>query len=201
MIDPMTPLFLGSHPALDFLNTRCAPHGETVEYIGDGRSFIEWLVAAGLLDEAGAAKMKRRLGLKALDAAAEEARRVREWARSWIVRWSEAPAADYGREAALLNGLLARANSRRELVISEGRLQPTESNRMESVDELMAIVAVQIASLMTSEEPALVKRCAGPACTLSFLDRTKSHRRAFCSAAACGNRAKVAAFRERQRKG
>jgi len=88
-----------------------------------------------------------------------------------------------------------------ELVITEGRLQLTESNRMESVDELMAIVAVQIASLMTSEEPALVKRCAGPACTLSFLDRTKSHRRAFCSAAACGNRAKVAAFRERQRKG
>jgi predicted RNA-binding Zn ribbon-like protein len=49
------------------------------------------------------------------------------------------------------------------------------------------------------ENASLVKQCAGPGCTLWFLDRTKAHARRFCSAAACGNRAKVAAFRERQR--
>jgi predicted RNA-binding Zn ribbon-like protein len=32
-----------------------------------------------------------------------------------------------------------------------------------------------------------------------FLDQTKAYKRRFCSAAVCVNRAKVAAFRERQR--
>jgi predicted RNA-binding Zn ribbon-like protein len=195
----MTPLFLGSHPAMDFLNTRCAPQGQTIEWIGDGRSFVDWLMAAGLLDGAGAARLQRRFGRKALDGAAEEARRVREWARAWIARWREAPGADYGRELAQLNGLLARTGLQREVLATEGGLQLTECNRLDSVDELIGIVATQIALLITSEAPSLVKQCADPACTLSFLDRTKSHRRLFCSAAACGNRAKVAAFRERQR--
>ena len=48
-------------------------------------------------------------------------------------------------------------------------------------------------------QPALIKRCAGTDCSLWFVDRTKAHGRMFCSAAACGNRAKVAAFRQRQR--
>ncbi|WP_394830056.1 CGNR zinc finger domain-containing protein [Pendulispora rubella] len=193
-------LFLGSHPALDFLNTRYGPHGQVVECIGDGRSLVDWLVGAGLVDAAGATKMKRRLGQEALDTASEEARRVREWARGWIARWAEAPTADYGRELVVLNGLLGRATSRREVVLSEGRLQLTESHRIESAEELLAMVALQIALLITNEEPALIKECASSACTLSFLDRTKSHRRLFCSATVCGNRAKVAAFRERQRK-
>jgi predicted RNA-binding Zn ribbon-like protein len=190
----MSPPFLGSHPAIDFLNSRCEPHGEVVEWIGDGRALVEWLVAAGLMDNGAAAKLKRRLGPKALDAAATEARRIREWARSWIARWREAPDADYGREVTLLNGLLARGSSYREVVVAEGALRLHEINRLESEDELIAMLAAHIA-----EAPALVKQCADAACTLSFLDRTKSHRRLFCSAAACGNRAKVAAFRERQR--
>jgi predicted RNA-binding Zn ribbon-like protein len=197
----MTPLFLGSHPAMDFLNTRCAPQGQTIEWLGDGRSFIDWLMAAGLLDGAVATRLQRRFGLKALDAAAEEARRVREWARAWIARWREVPDADYGRELALLNGLLARAGVRREVSAGEAGLQLIESSRFESVDELIAIVATQIALLITTEVPSLVKQCSDPECTLLFLDRTKSHRRLFCSAAACGNRARVAAFRERQRGG
>jgi predicted RNA-binding Zn ribbon-like protein len=45
-----------------------------------------------------------------------------------------------------------------------------------------------------------VKRCEGAECTLWFVDRTKAHRRRFCSATACGNRDKVAAFRARQRR-
>jgi predicted RNA-binding Zn ribbon-like protein len=55
--------------------------------------------------------------------------------------------------------------------------------------------------LITQEDASLLKSCSGSGCTLWFLDRTKAHRRLFCSATACGNRAKVAAFRQRQREG
>lgn len=186
---------------MDFLNTRCVPHGEAIEWIGSGRAFLDWLATVELLDRAAAARLKRRFGPEALDAVAAEARRVREWARGWIARWRAAPHADYGREVAHLNALLARASARREVTVVDGALRLAESNPLESLDELIAMLAVHLALLITSEDPALVKQCADSDCTLSFLDRTKSHRRMFCSAAACGNRAKVAAFRERQRGG
>jgi predicted RNA-binding Zn ribbon-like protein len=191
-------LFLGSHPAMDFLNTRPTPRGEPVELIGDGTSYVGWLEAR-LLRATTAQTLSRRFGTAALDAAAAEARELREWARGWIARWSKDPGGDYRAELRRLNHLLARARWHPEMVMTKDGFQVTERWRLDSASELIAIVAAQIASLVAIEQPALVKRCAGPACTLWFVDRTKAHRRLFCSAAACGNRAKVAAFRQRQR--
>ena len=38
------PLFLGNHPAVDFLNTSFAPDGVQMEAIPDGQTFIEWII-------------------------------------------------------------------------------------------------------------------------------------------------------------
>lgn len=195
----MKPLFLGSHPAMDFLNTSLAPKGTPIELIGEGAAFVAWLVSAGLLDASSATMLKRRCSTEALDAAAAEARRIRQWAGDWISRWRDAPGGNYEMEIRRLNGVLERASCYREVVVAKDGLRVMERCRIDSVDELIALVAMQVALLVTTEQPALVKRCAGPACTLWFLDRTKAHRRLFCSAAVCGNRAKVTAFRERQR--
>lgn len=195
----MEPLFLGGHPALDFLNTRPTPRGEPVELIGDGRSYAEWLERAGLLHGTTASTLERRFGQAALDAAAAQARKLRSWAGDWIARWRDAPGDAYGPELRRLNQLMARASCYPEIVITRGAFQIAERWRLESVDELTALVAEQIASFVATEQPALVKRCAGPDCTLWFVDRTRRHSRLFCSSAACGNRAKVAAFRERRR--
>lgn len=195
----MKPLFLGSHLAMDFLNTSLSPRGEPIELIGDGQSFVAWLVSAGLLDASTASTMKRRFGAEALDAVAAEARRFREWARDWISRWRVAPGGDYKAEVRRLNRLLERTRSYREALVIKNGLQLVEHYRIDSADELIVLVATQIALLIANEQPALVKHCAGAECTLWFLDRTKAHRRLFCSATVCGNRAKVAAFRERQR--
>jgi predicted RNA-binding Zn ribbon-like protein len=45
-----------------------------------------------------------------------------------------------------------------------------------------------------------VRRCEGVDCVLWFYDRTKAHRRRWCSMEGCGNRAKVARFRSRASK-
>jgi predicted RNA-binding Zn ribbon-like protein len=191
--------YVGSHPAIDFLNTAFTPNGEQIETIGDGRAYLDWLVGAGLLDELAAARLARRFGAKTMDAAAAEARKVREWARAWLSRWRVAPADAYDDEIAVLNRLLARQTTRREVIARDEGLTLAERPYIESADALLGLVAAQIATLITEEEPSLVKSCAGSKCTLWFLDRTKAHRRVFCSASACGNRAKVAAFRQRQR--
>ena len=195
----MKPVFVGGHPALDFLNTSLSPQGTPIELIDDGQSFIAWLVSAGLLEASTASKLKRRFRAEALDAVAAEARRFREWAGEWISRWQDAPGGDYKAELRRLNRLLERAKGYREAVVTRNGMELIDHCRFESADELIGLVALQVALLVTIEQHELVKHCAGTGCTLWFLDRTKAHGRLFCSAAVCGNRAKVAAFRERQR--
>ena len=195
----MEPLFIGSHPAVDFLNTSLIPNGEQIEVIGDGRSLFAWLVAAKLIDEGQAGKLLRRLGVKGADAAASNARNLREWARAWLERWRDAPSRDYSVEIDKLNRYLAMEVSRREIVRTDEGIELTTRLQVESTDELLALLAYQVATLITREDALLLKSCSGSGCTLWFLDRTKAHRRLFCSTATCGNRAKVAAFRDRQR--
>ena len=194
---PSPSWFVAGHPAIDFLNTAYAPGGVLVETIGDGGALLDWMMGAGLVDKDEAARLARRFTRKSLDAAAEEARTVREWARTWIEAWRANPARDYGDEIAALNKLLARESRGRELVANKRRLELIERPHFEDARELIAPIALEIARLVTQEDPSLVKACAGTECTLQFLDRTKAHRRVFCSATACGNRAKVAAFRRR----
>ena len=197
MTSPPPFLFVAGHPGIDFLNSAYAPGGAPVETIGDGHALLDWMTGAGLLDQDEAARLARRFTRKALDAAAQEARAVREWARTWLLAWRDAPARDYSEEIAALNKLLARESRGRELVATKRRLELIERPRITEPQQLIAPIALEIARLVTQEDPSLVKACAGAACTLWFLDRTKAHRRMFCSATACGNRAKVAAFRRR----
>jgi predicted RNA-binding Zn ribbon-like protein len=193
-----TLLQLGGHRALDFLNTWREP-GEAVETLVDGRAFGAWLVDVGHLEEAELARLKRRFGEAAMDAAAAEARRFRESAREWLTRWRRAPRARYARELEELNRVLAREDRNRQVFTGREGLELREVPTFESAAALVSLPAADIADLVTREDPNLIRECAGDPCTLWFLDRTKSHRRRFCSAAVCGNRAKVAAYRERQR--
>lgn len=192
----MTQLFVGGQPAIDFLNTY---YLGSVEALANGRDLLSWMVGAGLIDEAESARVMRRLGAKALDETAAEARRVREWLRDWLTRWRQAPNANYSEELAALNRLMAREAPRSEVVATDDGLKIIEQWHLSSADSIIALIASHIATLITQESPDLLKSCAGPDCTLWFIDRTKAHRRVFCSPATCGNRAKVAAFRQRQR--
>ena len=49
------------------------------------------------------------------------------------------------------------------------------------------------------ERPERVRKCANPECVLWFLDTSKNGSRRWCSMEACGNRAKVGRFNQRQR--
>jgi predicted RNA-binding Zn ribbon-like protein len=67
-----------------------------------------------------------------------------------------------------------------------------------SVEQCRAPVAEAAAQLLAEGEFQLVRVCEHPDCTLWFYDRTKSHKRRWCSMAVCGNRHKVAEYRKRQ---
>jgi predicted RNA-binding Zn ribbon-like protein len=195
----MDPLFIGSHIAVDFLNTSLEPKGERIELIADGKAFLQWLIAAHVLDAEQASRLARRLGVKGLDTAAAEARKLREWSRAWLTRWRAGARRDYNSEIDTLNKLLEKRAVRQSVAVTKGGFALQTRSQLETADDVLGTLASHIAELIAQEDPTRLKTCAGDGCTLWFVDRTKAQRRLFCSAATCGNRAKVAAFRERQR--
>lgn len=190
--------FVGNHAALDFLNTIAAPHGEVIESIVNGENYLTWLVDVELIHRTDRQGLLNRFGATVLDRVAAEARDLREWFRHEIAK----PASTRWRSAELiakLNQMLAIDCTHCQLESSGRHLVLRERRVFTQARQLLVPVAQIIAELVTDADPLLIKRCANPPCTLWFYDRTKAHRRRFCSASVCGNRAKVAAFRERQR--
>lgn len=66
--------------------------------------------------------------------------------------------------------------------------------------QVLVPLAIAMADLLCDADLNLVRNCENPPCTMWFYDHTKGHRRRWCSQAVCGNRAKVAAFRDRQKR-
>lgn len=68
-----------------------------------------------------------------------------------------------------------------------------------SPDALLLPLAEAMGDLICHADFEQVKICEGPTCTLWFNDVSKNHTRRWCSMAVCGNRAKAAAHRAKNR--
>jgi predicted RNA-binding Zn ribbon-like protein len=69
-----------------------------------------------------------------------------------------------------------------------------------SAGALLVTLAREAVQLFGSDLAGLVRQCQSPTCTLYFLDTSRKGDRRWCSMSACGNKAKVAGFRRRQRR-
>jgi predicted RNA-binding Zn ribbon-like protein len=192
---------LGDHPALDFLNSTAMPAPDTIELIGDGQAYLTWLEQVGFISDADRDLAARAFGADELDAVAAEAVRLRERLRLIIAAWAAAGGPALPAEARdHLNGVLALG--RRFLRLDagdDGTFRVRDQRGWDGARQLLVPPAEAAARLLAAGERQLVRHCEGPACTLWFYDRTKSHRRRWCSMAACGNREKARKHRERDR--
>jgi len=66
---------------------------------------------------------------------------------------------------------------------------------------LLAAIARSAAELIAEGPKAPVRKCGRPECVLYFYDASRTGKRRWCQMAVCGNRAKVAAFVKRKKKG
>jgi len=194
---------LGDDPALDFLNSTAMPAPDTIEMIGDGRAYLTWLELAGFISAADKDSAARSFGPAELDAVAAEAVRLREWLRPVIAAWAAAdgpalPAAarDHLNEILALGHRFLRIDAG-----DDGTLCVRDQRGWDDARQLLVPPAEAAARLLAAGDQQLVRHCEGPTCTLWFYDRTKSHRRRWCSMAACGNREKARKHRERDRTG
>lgn len=186
---PQAALFLADHRALDFLNTVALVDGQPCDFWHSDEDVGAWLVAAGFT---AGEKATDRLPGELL----KEARALREMIRMLVAQKKAGEAVD----AQPLNQFLAAVSSIKKLVADEqGGLDVETCYTGSTAARLLGPVAELAAGLIARAPFELVRQCEHPECTLWFYDRTKSHRRRWCSMALCGNRAKVARFRQQQK--
>ena len=199
-------MFLADAGGLDFLNTLAIPVDVEVEWLGSGEDLLAWLEAAKLLDQPALDELRALATPEELDAAAAQARALREWFRGFVQRHRGKRLSRLAEsELEPLNGLLARdrtftqivARTKADMRDGDAALKLVARHRLQSADDLLLPIAQSIAELVTTADFAKVKKCEGSACVLHFVDTTRGGHRRWCSMAVCGNRAKQAAHRDR----
>jgi predicted RNA-binding Zn ribbon-like protein len=179
--------FVGDNLAINFINTRRMVEGQLTDTLQSDSDVKAWLkrlevpVAKGTLPFNDGMLVQR-------------ARELREIALATVKDQK------FGKKPSLvaLNRFLGDAPSHVALTTDSTRsIRVTRVFGKETVEAFLAPVAVSIAELLANGNFDLVRHCEGNACVMWFYDRTKGHRRRWCTSTGCGNRAKVAAFRAR----
>lgn len=204
MSQPMPALFLADSLGLDFLNSVATPMDTPVDWLENGDGLLRWLEQAQLVPQEVLRSARERAIPGEIDRLAGQARALREWFRGFVRQHK-----GHGLEAAdlaelePLNALLKRDERYAEIVTGSHGESPVfalaQQRRWNSSDALLLPIAEAMARLVCDEDFAHVKACEGPTCTLLFADHTRGHARRWCSMALCGNRAKQAAHRARQK--
>jgi predicted RNA-binding Zn ribbon-like protein len=194
-------MFIADARGIDFLNSIATPADAPVDWIGDGRGLVRWLRQAGLVPEAQLAEVAERAMPGELDRVADQARDLREWFRGFVrARMGDPLDAAALEELAPLSRLLERDEAYQRLVLrDDGGLALEGARRWRSPESLLIPIGEALARVVVEEDFSHLKACEGHACTLMFADHTRGRARRWCSMGVCGNRAKVAAHRNRLR--
>jgi predicted RNA-binding Zn ribbon-like protein len=180
-----TPTFYGDHPALDLMNTVMVQDGAAIDTWQSDADVLGWLQVQQLAP----GKAHAPSGLL------EAGRALREVVRTLVLDKK----AGTPLQVKALNAAMAHAQ-RHMVLAEEDGLQLRPHYATATPQALLAPLAEAAASLLVTVDFTLVRKCEDSECVLWFHDQTKSHRRRWCSMAQCGNRNKVASFRQRQQK-
>lgn len=167
---------------LDFVGTlRARRNPEPREMFASPREVGAWFVEAGMIDDAPPVD----------DTALKRAVEVRERIYALLdasLHSRPLPADD----VAFVNEVAAGSPVRLEL--ADGAVRRTGT-----VEDGLGSLARETIAILGGPDAALLRECARPECTQVYLDRSRGHRREWCSMKTCGNRMKATAFRERRR--
>jgi predicted RNA-binding Zn ribbon-like protein len=177
-------VFVGGNLALDFVGTLNERFSRRVEQLRTPADLGTWLVRADVLDE------PPHVSEAELAAAIE----LRETLFALIARQIDgADGEPSAEERAVVNA--AAAAPPPVPALTSGRTV----QRSGGVAAGLSAVAREAMVLFRRTDGSVLKWCADEQCTHPFLDQSHGHRRRWCGMAGCGDRAKAAAYRARQR--
>ncbi|WP_017254308.1 CGNR zinc finger domain-containing protein [Pseudomonas tolaasii] len=187
---PLEPYVLADDPVLDMLNTLANVDNVPWDFWKTDADVERWLVRLEWAKEGSVPAFEEGELLGA-------ARTLREVVRELV---AARKAGEPGNPAAL-NGFLRKAVSHPQLVWpASGTPQLERQRKQQTAEQFLSPIAEAAANLLVAGDFSLIRRCEHPECILWFYDRTKAHKRRWCSMALCGNRHKVAEFRKRKLK-
>ncbi|WP_433454675.1 CGNR zinc finger domain-containing protein [Streptomyces sp. CA-142005] len=175
--------FLGGRPCLDFVATLGKRHATPVERLPDPAALARWIGEAGLAVEDGPVPVAVR--------DLTEARALRE-AVYRVLRAAMAGRDPDEGDVALVNEVAARPDL-------APQLGPRHWTARHPARAALSTVARDAVLLVGGPLLERVKECGNPDCSLLFLDDSQARRRRWCSMERCGNLAKVAGYRSRNR--
>jgi predicted RNA-binding Zn ribbon-like protein len=170
---------VNSDLVIDFVNT--AGFGPDREDVPTPAALAAWLSGQGLDP-----------GARATSADWEEALTVREALRDLLLAHNEVEA-NVARATAVLDAAAQRSGLGVRFADGAARIEPAAGGVRGALGRILAEVSAGMAD-GTWER---LKACRADDCKYAFLDTAKNRSRAWCSMQSCGNRAKVAAYRER----
>lgn len=185
---PPEPYVLADEPVLDMLNTLANIDGVPWDFWQADADVQRWLLRLQWTEEGG-------MPVFADGALLRAARELREVIRELVAARKQGQAGN----PAALNGFLRKAVSHPQLVWPvSGAPQLERQRKVQTAEQFLSPIAEAAANLLVAGDFNLIRRCEHPECILWFYDRTKAHKRRWCSMALCGNRHKVAEFRKRK---
>jgi predicted RNA-binding Zn ribbon-like protein len=194
-------LFLGNQLAVDFLNTSPVLEEGRKELLHDMESLVRWLIAAGVLAGANAATRRQRWRDSPKAAAfLKKLRAFRERLREEVSRWERGLSIN-GAFLEELNRLLQEHPSRMAVQRRAGELSLGLVFEPREPEDFWAPIVAAAADLLSGVPQERVRKCESAACVLHFYDTSKKGSRRWCSMSICGNKVKVAAYKERNRAG
>jgi len=108
-------------------------------------------------------------------------------------------AADLGERVALVAGLLAQTGVTPALELTDTGDRPSATWRVPGARAaLLAAAALTLRHQLAEHDPDRIGICSGRHCADAFIDASPAGQRRFCSVT-CQNRARVGAWRQRQR--
>jgi predicted RNA-binding Zn ribbon-like protein len=178
----VTFIYVGGRQCLNFVGTMKHRHSSREELLTEPELLSDWAVQGGLLDadvdvtddDLAAAIELREAIYRTLTARLED-HRLRPADVELLNEWAS--------QLQLTPRLLRTGGVRREGTPAQ----------------LLASLAADLLDLLAGTDIENVKRCAHPDCTRLYLDMSRAKNRHWCGMGTCGNKAKVQAFRARQR--
>jgi predicted RNA-binding Zn ribbon-like protein len=180
----------GNGAAPDLVNTTLRLDGALVDLIPDWSAAIAWARTVGVHD----AKERRTSASFDATGAMKELRGLRDVTRRLLQSMTEGVSPKTS-DVQLLQRAIEPVVGHGVLVEDGGRPRLVESWGEPGEAGLVGRVALGVARFLTSAEPARVRRCGNEQCLIFFYDTSKPNTRRWCSMAACGNTAKVRAYR------
>jgi predicted RNA-binding Zn ribbon-like protein len=177
--------FFGGRLWIDFLNTTPVIDGVRQDLIENDDLLRRWAKLAGI-DVSSTGNRDSIEDLRALRAFLQ-----REFDRlAGSGRLSSAALTE-------INRRIEQSGSRLKLVQNDDAVGLLEHAVLVGPPVATA-VAWDLARFLGDFEPARLRHCDNPACTMQFYDCGKNNRRRWCTMSICGNRDKVANYRARK---